>query len=86
MDTIQQAVSNGKHSRDGKWTESVAVGSAPFVTATKEKLGVKGIEREVIGVDGSYELRESPAPYKGILAHENEGLRLENSYFRDDNP
>ena len=34
---------NGEHSRDGKWTESAAVGSALFVTATKDKLGVKGI-------------------------------------------
>lgn len=82
---IQRSVSNGKHSRDGKWTESVAVGSAPFVTATKEKLEVKGIGREVISGGGSYELREPPASYKGILAHENEGLRLENSYFWDDN-
>jgi REP element-mobilizing transposase RayT len=82
---IKEAVSNGKHFRDGKWTESVAVGSAPFVTATKDKLGVKGKGREVIGADGSYELRESPAPYRGILGYENEGLRLENTYFWDDN-
>jgi len=45
----------------------------------------KGIEREVIGGDGSYELREPSASYKGILAHKNGGLRLENSYFWDDN-
>jgi hypothetical protein len=55
------------------------------VTATKDKLGVKGKGREVIGADGSYELRESPVPYRGILGHENEGLRLENTYFGDDN-
>lgn len=80
---IKEAMSNGKHFRVGKWTESVAVGSAPFVTGTKDKLGVKGKGREVIGGDGSYELRESPAPYKGILGHENDGLRLRNTYFWD---
>ena len=82
---IKEAVSNGKHFRDGKWKESVEVGSASFMIATKDKLGVKGKGRKVIRADGSYELRESPAPYKGILGHENEGLRLENTYFWDDN-
>ncbi len=82
---IKEAVSDGRHFRDRKWTESVAVGSAVFVSATKDKLGIKGKGREVIGVDGSYELRESIAPYRGVLGHENEGLRLENTYFWDDN-
>jgi hypothetical protein len=56
--------------------------SEAFVTATKEKLGVKVKGREVIGWDGSYELREAPPSYKGILGHENKGLRLENTYSR----
>jgi len=53
------------------------------VTTTKEKLGVKWKGREVIGGDGSYELRESTAPYKGILGHENGSLRLQNAYSRN---
>jgi hypothetical protein len=78
---IEESLSRGDHYRDGKWTESVAVGSEAFVTATKEKLGVAVKGREVIGGDGSYELRESPLAYKGILGHENDGLSLENTYF-----
>jgi hypothetical protein len=39
---------------------------------------------EVIGCGGSYELKESPAPYKGDLAPENEALRLQNEYFWED--
>ena len=65
----------------GRWTESVAVGSETFVTATKETLGDKGEGREVIGGDGSYELRESPAVYEGILGHGNAVLRLQNECF-----
>jgi putative transposase len=72
------------HFRDGKWTESVAVGSEAFVTATKEKLGLRAKGREVVGRDGSYELRESPAAYKVILGHENAVLRLQNEYCWDD--
>ena len=66
---IDEAVSQRNYFREGKWTESGAVGSAPFVSMTKDKLGIKGIGRNVFGGGGSYELRESASPYKGILAH-----------------
>ena len=46
----------------------------------KETLGVKGEGRAVIGGDESYELRESPASYKGILGHENAVLRPQDEY------
>jgi len=57
------------------------MGSEAFVAATKEKLGFKARGREVIGVNGSYELREPPAPYKGLLGHENAVLKRQNEYF-----
>ena len=57
------------------------MGREAFVTATKEALGDKGEGRAVFGGDGSYELRESPAAYKGIFRHENAVLRPQNEYF-----
>lgn len=81
---IEESLKEGSHFRDEKWTGSVAVGSEKFVMLTKEKLGFQAKGREVIGVDGSYELRESPAPYNGILGHENPVLRPHNKYFWDD--
>jgi hypothetical protein len=54
------------------------------VTATKEKLGFKAKGREVIGGNGSYELREPRAAYKGVFGHKNGDLRPENTYFWDD--
>jgi len=71
--------------RDGKWSESIAVGSESFVMMTKEKLGIKAKGREVVAEDGSYVLRESRAPYSTILGHENDVLRPENAYFWDHN-
>jgi len=71
--------------RDGKWSESIAVGSESFVMMTKEKLGIKAKGREVVGQGESYVLRESPAPYDSILRHENDVLRPENAYFCDHN-
>jgi REP-associated tyrosine transposase len=81
---IKDALVGGDRSRDGKWTESIAVGSESFVHATKEKLGNAGKGREVTGSDGSYVLRESQAPYEAILRHENDSLMLENAYFWND--
>jgi hypothetical protein len=48
---------------------------------TKEKLVIKAKGREVVGEDGSYALRESPAPYNSILGYENDVLRPVNAYF-----
>ena len=78
---IKHSLGGGNSLRDGKWTESVAVGSEAFVTNTKEALGDKGEGRAVIGGDGSYELREPPTAYKGAFGHENTVLRAENKYF-----
>ena len=81
---VEESVQEVSHFRDGKCTDSVAVGSEAFVMATKEKLGFKAKGREVIGGDGSYELGESPASYKGILGHKNAVLRPQNEYPWDD--
>jgi putative transposase len=83
---IEDAIKGDGLLREGKWSESVAVGSESFIMMTKEKLGIKAKGREVIGEDGSYMLKESPASYISILGHQNDGLRLENTYSWDDNP
>ena len=70
-----------RYFRDGKWTESVAVGSRAFVTETKEKLGIRAKGRKMVGTGDNFELRESPASYKGISGYENAAIRLQNEYF-----
>jgi putative transposase len=75
---VAESLREGRHFRDEKWTESVAVGSETFVVSTKQRLGFKVKGREVTGADGSYVLREPPAAYKGILGQENDGLRHKN--------
>jgi putative transposase len=82
---IEEAIGAEGQLRDGKWSESIAVGSESLVMMTKEKLGIKAKAREVLGEDGSYALRESPAPYSTFLGHENVVLRPENAYFWDHN-
>jgi hypothetical protein len=81
---IQEACTQQNNARDSKWTESIAVGSKEFVEDTKERLGMKGRRREVMGGDGTYQLREATEPYRRTFGPEDEGLRPENRYFLND--
>lgn len=81
---IEEAL--GKESyreREPRWTESIAVGSEGFVRDTKERLGIKAVGRDVIGANGSYELREPETPYEANFSLESEGLRQENTFYWD---
>ena len=81
---VEDALQRGsQRGREPRWTESIAVGSEGFVRETKEKLGIKAMGREVIGADGSYELREPETPYKADFGPENDGLRQENTFYWD---
>jgi hypothetical protein len=52
--------------------------------ATSERLGMKARGREVMGGDGTYQLRETTQPYGYTFDPRNDDLRLENRYFWDD--
>jgi len=82
---VEYALRAGGQLRDGKWSESIEVGSESFVTMTKEKLGSKAKGREVIGEDGGSVLQESPSPYNSILGHKNDLLSPENCFSWEDN-
>ena len=81
---ISEACKTLSIAREGKWTESIAVGSKMFVEDTKEKLGMKAHGREVIGEDGTYQLREELEPYGHTFNPQNDDLRLGNRYFWND--
>ena len=67
--------------RESRWPESIAVGTEGFVKAIQEKLGVKAKGRQVLGENGSYQLRDPVASYTGNIASENSDLRFENIYL-----
>ena len=64
-------------------TENTAVRNKAFVRDTKEKFGIKAMGGEVIGADGSYELRESETPYKADFGLGNGDLRQANTFYWD---
>jgi REP element-mobilizing transposase RayT len=78
---VTNAVASQNHFRESRWTESIAVGTEGFVKATQEKLGIKGKGREILGSNGSYQLREAQTTYNGNFDQENSDLRSENTYF-----
>lgn len=67
-------------SREDKWTQSIAVGSKPFVVDTKRLLGLNGRGRAVRERDGSFELREPSVAYNPVLMPENMDLSTQNKY------
>ncbi len=60
---IGEMISAHKLLREKKWTESIAVGSQKFVEDIKSRLESRAGARKVIADDGTFELRESRAPY-----------------------
>ena len=78
---IDDALNNRPSKRDGKWTESIAVGDEKFVLETKIKLGEKAIGRKAVKSTDGYELRESIAPYNPVFTPEKSALSANNGYF-----
>jgi putative transposase len=85
-ETYRDWVSEGLERQDFRrrqsWlTESIAFGSEGFVRDMKEKLGAKALWREIVGVKGSYEVRESIVSYEADFGPKNDGLRQKNTFF-----
>ena len=70
---VERSMQTGNQGRETKWTQSIAVGSKPFIEKIKQVLGFKAIGRKIRGADDSFELRETMKPYgtKNDLEHGN---------------
>ena len=64
---------------DERWSESIAVGSRPFVERVKDELGFKAAHRDVVEADGHYALREAPEIYAANFSGQTESLSSENT-------
>ena len=80
---LEEAMTRQSRGRERGWTESIAVGNETYVRETKEKLGIRAMGREIIGANGSYELRDPEISYNGNFDPENGDLRQENTFFWD---
>jgi len=55
---VDEALVRGEMGREGKWTESIAVGSGDFVETIRTKLGLRAKGRRVCRMANDYILRE----------------------------
>jgi putative transposase len=71
--------------REGRWSEALAVGNLNFVEKVKSELGFKTAHREVIEGGSTYALREQSEAYGRNFTGENEALSSENTRFWNEN-
>jgi len=64
---VDEVLRDGLSRRDGKWTESIAIGDEDFIKQTKTRLGAKAIGRKAMENIAGYELKELQAPYNSNL-------------------
>ena len=78
---VEAVLKDGSNQRDGKWTQSIAVGDEEFVMETKAKLGAKAIGRRGMKNIEGYELKEPQRPYNRVFGPEKCNLRPKNDYI-----
>ena len=67
---IEEMLRTEGHKRDGKWTETLAVGHRSFVEEVKSGLGIKGQYRDIENDNKTYFLKEPKIPYTPDLEWE----------------
>ena len=63
----EAAIEQKQLGRQSHWSESIAVGSPAYVEALKKQLGPRAKGRNILAMEGAYQLRETGAAYQGIL-------------------
>jgi len=69
LNNLEEQVKSGNKKREGKWSESIAVGDNSFLEIIKKRLKALAIKREIHSSGDSYELREDQLPYNAIPIH-----------------
>ncbi len=68
---VEDALEDIDAKRASRWTESIAVGSSPFVEHIKNAMGAMAKGRSIQPTEGSFELREAQCVYNSIFDPEN---------------
>ena len=71
---VQDALEKTDSKRDGRWTESIAVGSNYFIERIKTAMGAMARGRTVRSINGGFELRETQSSYNAIFDPENHDI------------
>ena len=71
---VQAALEEIDAKRESRWTESIAVGSSPFIERIKNAMGAMARGRSVQPTDAAFELREEQSAYNSIFEPENRDI------------
>ena len=80
---VEAFLEDGACVREGKWTQSIAIGSEKFVKKTKQEFGIRAKDRKVVEARTAYQLREPQVAYPANFGLENDDIGAENTYFWD---
>ena len=78
---VQAALENIDAMRESRWTESIAVGSSPFIERIKHAMGAMAKGRSIQPTEGSFELREAPSAYNSILDPNNRDIGPKKAFY-----
>lgn len=68
---VDHAIGSVDNTRDSRWTESIAVGSHPFVKRVKSVMGAMAKGRTIQDCQDGFELREETAAYNAVFVIKN---------------
>ena len=71
---VQAALEDIDAKRASRWTESVAVGSRPFIERIKNAMGAMAKGRSIQSAEGAFELREAQCAYNSIFDPKNHNI------------
>jgi putative transposase len=60
--------------RENWWTESIAVGSSPFIERIKKAMGAMAKGRSIQPAEGSFELRKTQSDHNSIFEPNNRDI------------
>ena len=80
---METFLEDGKCVREGKWTQSIAIGSQGFIEKTRRELGIKARGRKVVEGGSAYRLREPQVSYSAHFGLENDDIGVEKAYMWD---
>ncbi|MFO7644963.1 MAG: transposase [Desulfosarcina sp.] len=71
---VQAALEDIDAKRASRWTESIAVGSSPFIERIKNTMGAMAKGRSIQSAEGAFELREAQSAYNSIFEAKNRDI------------
>lgn len=75
---VEESLQSRQQTRNGDWSESLALGGPDFVNDFKVGLGVQGMHRESVETVDGHVLKESPATYEATFNSKMVCLRGNN--------